>query len=1054
MSLKSHSESILHRPAFSETVAMRILQDEFGKSGTLCSLPSERDQNFQVVEDNGSQWVLKIANQGASEEQLRCQNGAMQHVARRCGTRSCPAPHPSERRRDLLVQVGHDGTAWSSDVGPGNEEAGYLVRLVPYLPGIPLAKAFPHSDELLEVVGGRVGEVCQALVDFRDENARRSFRWDLDQGVDVVRDNWDSLNYEQQALLEPILIQHRREAADFVPKLRRSVIHGDANDYNIIVDVDDEGTCGNVALIDFGDLVESTTINELAICLAYVLLDRDDPIRAAIPVVRGFHRKFPLTETEVAVLPSLIQLRLAVSVSLSTVQSRQVSGDDYLTVSQQPAWRTIKRLQEISSSLFHCRLREACDWEPVPQSTAVRNWLMSHQEELVGVVDDAFQVDDVVPIDLSVHSEQFETEVLLGERIADASRIVERAINEAGGLLGIGGYGEPRLCYQGEQFKTGEHEGSRRSIHLGVDVFAPAGTKLYVPLQGRVVGCHDNNRAYDYGPTIILRHEPEDGLVFYTLYGHLSRESLKVIQVGDVLQAGTAFASMGHEGENGGWPPHLHLQLICDMFGRTTDFLGVAEVESQLTWLSNSPDPLPFLGTLRDAISSSKCSENTLQDLKPRSVPEDLRERRQSTLPPSLSLSYAKPLHIVRGYRQYLFASDSRTYLDTVNNVCHVGHCHPRVVAAATRQMKRLNTNTRYLHEEIVEYAEQLLATFPEPLSVCYFVNSGSEANDLAVRLAQTYTGRRSAAVVDGAYHGNLTSLIDLSPYKHSGPGGGGCPDHVLTLETPDAYRGRHRGSRDKVGPAYASDALQRMSEWSRAHDGIGLLIVESILSCAGQIDLPEDYLARLYEYVREQDGICIADEVQVGFGRVGSHFWGFQRHHVVPDVVTLGKPIGNGHPIGAVVTTRKIADAFANGMEYFNTFGGNPVSAAIGREVLQVICEEGLQDHAKEVGITLRDGLNSLQEKHAIIGDLRGVGLFQGIELVGDPEQRTPAPHIARYVAESMKELGILMSTDGPDHNVLKIKPPMPFGHDDAERLIRCLDRVLSANVMRVVMR
>jgi 4-aminobutyrate aminotransferase-like enzyme len=363
--------------------------------------------------------------------------------------------------------------------------------------------------------------------------------------------------------------------------------------------------------------------------------------------------------------------------------------------------------------------------------------------------------------------------------------------------------------------------------------------------------------------------------------------------------------------------------------------------------------------------------------------------------------------------------------------------------------MAVLNTNTRYLHTNIVAYAERLTALLPDPLSVCFFVNSGSEANDLALRLAWTHTAAQDIVALDGAYHGHTAALIDVSPYKHDGPGGAGAPPHVRIAPMPDVYRGPHLGP--DASPRYAAHVADAVAALQREGHGVAAFIAESVLSCGGQVVLPEGFLAEAYRHVHAAGGVCIADEVQVGFGRVGSHFWGFETQGVVPDIVTFGKPIGNGHPLAAVVTTPEIAASFANGMEYFNTFGGNPVSCAVGLAVLDVIRDEGLQAHALRIGGYLKDRLDVLRDRHAIVGDVRGLGLFLGIELVFDRDTRAPAPAQAAYLVERMREHGVLLSTDGPLHNVIKIKPPLPFAEAEADRLTDTLDRVLTEDFLRV---
>jgi len=361
-----------------------------------------------------------------------------------------------------------------------------------------------------------------------------------------------------------------------------------------------------------------------------------------------------------------------------------------------------------------------------------------------------------------------------------------------------------------------------------------------------------------------------------------------------------------------------------------------------------------------------------------------------------------------------------------------------------------LNTNTRYLHERLAEFAERLTATLPAPLRVCYFVNSGSEANELAIRLARAATGRRGMVVVDAAYHGNSTTLVDVSPYKHDGPGGAGPPAWVEKIPLPDPYRGRWRRGDSEAGPNYAAAVTDAIAALTGRGEAPAAFLTESIPSCGGQIVLPERFLAAAFARIRAAGGVAIADEVQVGLGRVGTHFWGFETQGVVPDIVTMGKPLGNGFPLGAVVTTPEIATAFANGMEYFSTFGGNPVACAAGLAVLDVLEAEDLQANARAVGAHLLHGLGELVARHPIAGDARGLGLFLGLELVRNRETLEPAGEEASYAANRMRDCGVLLSTDGPFHNVLKIKPPLCFTRADAERLVETLDRILSEDYLR----
>ena len=416
---------------------------------------------------------------------------------------------------------------------------------------------------------------------------------------------------------------------------------------------------------------------------------------------------------------------------------------------------------------------------------------------------------------------------------------------------------------------------------------------------------------------------------------------------------------------------------------------------------------------------------------------------RQKYLSPSLSLSYDIPLHIVRAKGQYLYDANGKRYLDAVNNIQHVGHCHPMVVDAARKQYGILNTNTRYLDENVVSYAKDLTSYLPDDLNVCFFTNSGSESNDLALRLARNKTQSKDTIVLDGAYHGHVSSLIDISPYKHNSKGGSGPPSYVHTLPMPDPFRGKYRGQKALNG--YIDDLKEILLSIKKQGKQLSAFVVEPIMGCGGQVILPDEFLKRSFELVRDAGGICIADEVQIGFGRVGTDFWGFETAYVEPDIVTMGKSMGNGHPLSVVVTTKDIAEKFNNGMEYFNSFGGNPVSCAVGKAVLRAVEEENMQQNANKIGKYLLQELKELQSEFSLIGEVRGRGLFIGIELIKNSSNLSPASKEAEEVVNKMKRKKILLSTDGPDHNVIKIKPPMIFNRQNADELVLKLSEVLS---------
>ncbi len=786
---------------FSLEFVQRVIEERYGLVGTLRPLPSERDFNFHLTISTGQQFTFKISNQAEQRNVLELQHCAMRHIQQQDATLHCP--------QAIELEEGGTITAVSSPIDPNHT---YLIRLLTYLPGQLFAHVQPHSNELMHDFGQFMGKLDVALSTFSHSIPTTQLKWDLKYAVELIEVGLPHIaNPAHRAIVTHFLNEHERWVQPRLSELRQQFIHNDANDYNVLV-------AGNQVsgIIDFGDMVYSHLVYESAIAAAYALLGVREGLTAVIPFIAAYHSQNPLTDLEIELLFRLICLRLCSSVANSAIVKQQEPENEYLTISEKPAWEALEKLINIDPNFAHYTFRQACGLPPFPATDLIIN-----------------------------------------------------------------------------------------------------------------------------GKVYTQRGKP----------------------------TATAFTQRG----------------------------------------------------------ASKMA---------------LLAMRAQHLGPSLSISYQEPLKIVRGWMQYLYDENGRRYLDAVNNVPHVGHCHPHVVAAAARQNSLLNTNTRYLHDNLTEYATRLLATFPDPLSVCFFVSSGSEANELALRLARTHTQRQDVLVLDAAYHGNTGNLIEISPYKFDGRGGAGKPAHVHVLPLPDPYRGEFKGAGS--GHLYANHVQEKIEEMEVNGRYPAAFIAESIPGVGGQIILPANYLTKAYGYVRMAGGVCIADEVQIGFGRIGSHFWAFELQGVVPDIVTLGKPMGNGHPLAAVVTTAEIAASFNNGMEYFNTFGGNPVSCAVGTAVLDVIEQENLQENARIVGQHLLDGLQQLMSTHPLIGDVRGAGLFVGIELVRDKMTLEPADTEASDIAEQMKNYGILISVDGPLHNVLKIKPPLQFTIENADFFIEMLDKIL----------
>ncbi len=971
----------------------RLMLEAYGISATAQRLVGECDLNF-AIQAEGRRYLLKVARAEAPREEVEFQNRVMEYLASRSA------------EQVLLVQRVLPALSGQVIVEVTSASGVRLVRVLSFLEGRMLADVSPHHRELLESLGTTVACVDSDLEGLSHPYAGRPFKWNLAQSDAMLPTLACIQNEKHRAMAARHLGHFATVLKPRLAALPECIIHGDANDYNVVVS--GTGYEARVSgLIDFGDAMLAPMVCGLAITLAYAMLGKSDPLAAAAHVVRGYHRVRPLDDLELEMLYPLALTRLAVSVTNSASEKMAHPENAYLTISEAPAWALLEQLDAVDPQLAHFVFRNACGLEPVPNGGRVRNWLKAHQDAIGPVVSYGLGHEPLKVLDQSVSSPT-----------ATMSEIT----------VAIGRYGEPRCRSDCDDAAAlGEHGVEHRTLHLGMELFVPAESPVMAPLAGVVhsveAGC------------VMLQHTADDGrpMTFWTRYGGLR----SVVHVGQHIQRGQILGNVAGEGH--GSAPHVHLQVMSDLLDVHDAFPRFVRPSDAVVWMSLCPDP-----NLIAQIPAQRFPA-------PRMDKATILFKRHQCIGRNLSISFREPLNITRGQGQYLYDENGQRYLDCYNNVPHVGHSHPHVVRAAQQQMAVLTTNTRYLHENLVRYAERLTAKLPQPLSVCYFVSSGSEATELALRLAQAHTKKGDLIVCDHAYHGHTTTLIDISPYKAEGPGGVGLPDWVHKVPVPDDYRGRYKRGDEKVGESYAADLDAILADIEQTGRGLRGFIIESIPSVGGQIVLPQGYLQAVYRKVRAAGGLCIADEVQTGFGRVGSHFWGFEHQGVVPDIVAMGKPIGNGFPLGAVVTTPEIAASFDNGMEYFATFGGSPVACAVGMAVLDVIEAEGLQKHAHQLGNEWMNGLRLLQQKHAVIGDVRGLGLFNGIELVRDRETREPAPQQAAYVVNRLRDFRILTGTDGPHHNVIKLRGPMVISKPDVDAFLTTLDLILSEDAATV---
>jgi len=982
----------------------------------LKPLAGELDLNFLGQTEAGEKFIVKVMRENCPESLIDLQTATLRHLEKTIQQIKLP--------KVVLTQEGTTYTYFENKI----------LWVLTYCEGTLLADFRPHTEELIFSFGEAIAHLTNSLEGFEHPTMKRGFYWEMTKTLEVK----PYIKYVNESIKQQVqdaFDQFEIITYDQLIQLPYSVIHNDANDYNVLIAESEQGEQVVNALFDFGDMSYQPTICELAIALAYLIFGKEQPISIIATFLKGYTSIRSLTEQEIDILLDLIEARLAVSIATSSYRQTQNPDDAYITISQQPAIEALDRLSKINKAFALTAFRQACGYPVTKSAAKVLAYLQSPTTRPFPVM----QVDSYdCMLDLSVGSK------LLGASPSSValpvlSSKIDRVMVEQEAKFSIGRYSEYRHLYAAAGFGHGNYPtGEKRVCHIGLDIFCDAGLPVFAPFDGVVQYASIIDLPLDYGGMVVLKHEIDTGEHFYTLYGHLSHDILNHISVGQSIKAGDQIATLGEATENGGWPPHLHLQIIVDLLDKGIHFPGVALDREAVIYKALCPNPALLLEV--DDISKYDATPPT----------EQLLARRKQRLGYNLSISYKKPLHIVKGYLQYLYDSKAQTYLDVYNNVPHVGHQHPEVVKAIQEQTALLTTNTRYLHETILNYADRLVAKMPKGLEVCYFVNSASEANELAIRMARAYTRKKDMLVVEGAYHGHTNTLIDISPYKHDGPGGSGAPDWVHTVPVADDYRGKYKRDNVNCGKLYAKEVQQKLQQLARNGTSIAAFIAETYPSVGGQIITPPNYLKNVYQFVRARGGLCIADEVQTGFGRLGESFWAFETQEAIPDMVILGKPIANGYPMGAVVTTKAIAEAFDNGMEFFSTFGGNPVACAAATAVLDVIEEDKLQQNAIVLGKQFLDRMNKLKRNYEWIGDVRGEGFFLGIELVKDRETLTPAAKAASYIKNRLRDHHILAGTDGPLHNVLKFRPSMVLTARDMEFLLTSLEQIFHETPLR----
>ncbi len=891
------------------------------------------------------------------------------------------ADHAPDLPVPRVVAARSDGGPAQVDVIPVPGEPDLVARLLTWLPGTPLAEVGVRSAELHGDVGTVAGWLAAATASWRHPEPPAPHYWEFPHAATALAE-------ALPAVADPELrAAVSRIAAEFVPLLDRlaelpqGVVHHDLNAFNLLVGPGPRRRV--IGVIDFGDAQLTARIADLAVLCASAMRGRPDPLRVAATIVAAYHRACPLTESEADLLYPLLAIRAAtVAATAARLDAARQHGDPR---HRSPAAAELVRvLAETPAEFGVAVFRHACGLPAVAEH--VGDWLATNP--IVPVVS-----GELASVDLTVSSAVFDD---VDPRDPAAVLAASVAAIEAARPV-VGRYGEPRFTADG-------------TVTSGLDLFADAGLPVSAPLAGTAERCPP-------GVDLLLRHEPAGGVRFWSVYSGLSTS----VTVGDGVSAGQGIGEVGPDSRL------LVRVATVPVSGWRAVPAEVPHAEAEV-WRALLPDPTPLLG-VRNAVWRSS-TERTL-------------EARRKHLPHTHPTYFSAPITMVRARDCRFYDEHGRGYLDALNNVTLLGHGHPRLVDAAARQLRRLNTNSRFVYDVLTEYAEALTATLPDGLDVVYFLNSGSEANDLALRMARYLSGRDDVVIIDDAYHGYTTTVADVSPsrYKHYGK-----PDTTHPTPVPDRYRGEYGYDDPQAGVKYArhvTDTFDRLAAEGRPP---AAFLYEGLLAGGGQVVLPPGYLAPIHAEARRHGAFTIADEVQVGFGRLGEAFWGFQTQGVVPDFVTMGKAMGNGFPVSALVTTREISEAFDRTGRFFSTYGGNPVACAVGLELLRVLDEERLQHNALTVGQYLRDRLGTLADRHELIGDVRGQGFYSGVEFVLDRATKEPAAAETLIVCERLKEEGVLVYPTGPAWNILKLKPPLTFTRAHADELVAALDRVLEA--------
>jgi len=968
-------------PAVNDEQARAIAAECFGVHAAVTSLGSQQDANFLLREDVPGSNGGRSSDCGTPIGVLKIANPAFSLAELQAQDAAAAFITAAEdiRTATNMEFAGRDPIA-AVDV-----DGGVLARVIRYLDGGTLSGEVYLSPAAVGALGDLAGRTTRALANFDHVGVERVLQWDLRHSMRTVELLAD--HAEDADLREALEAATGRAWAiidELAEDLPVQVIHGDVTGDNVVCDP--HGIPNG--LIDFGDLTRSWTIGELAVAVASVLGHDGAEPASTLVAIEAFHAIRPLGPAEIEALWPLVVLRAAVLVVSGMQQSAIDTDNIYANTRQDLELLVFERATELPLDVMTNQIRHALGVAETPES------ITGAAPLVLGL-----NPRDVTRLDLSAESDAMDGGAWLS---ADCEDRVARAAIGAGATAVVTTFAHAQLTRS-----TTLSETSSATVATGVRLWPATEATLTAPWPGTV-------EVTTTGDSTTLTLTAQVGIV--RVRGCVRPES--ALGATRDVAAGTGLGMI----EGPVWIQCLrHPGDVA-----VPDFVCP---EYAAGWLDRVSDPAPLLGLP----ATSPLAEDSAT----------LRRRRSQAFAEVQEHYYQNPPRIERGWREHLVGTDGRVYLDMVNNVAVIGHGHPALADAAARQWRRLNTNSRFNYASVATFSERLAATLPDPLDTVFLVNSGSESDDLALRLAMATTGRQDVVAVAEAYHGWTYATDAISTSIADNPNALSTrPSWVHTVPSPNAFRGEHRGVE---AMKYAPEAVSIIETLAAQGHPPAAFIAEAFYGNAGGMALPDGYLRAVYAAVRAVGGLAIADEVQVGYGRTGRWFWAFEQQDVIPDIVCVAKAMGNGQPLGAVITTRAIAEAYRTQGYFFSSAGGSPVSCVIGMTVLDVIERERLQENALTVGDHLKARILDLASRHALIGTVHGSGLYMGVELVRDRTTLEPAAAETAAICERMLQLGVIVQPTGDRLNVLKMKPPMCLTRDSADFFVDMLDRVLS---------